>query len=105
VKGYRSHFEMCMDILNASVQPIRKTRLMYNTNINCTVLTEMVEDLVERGLMKKERLKRKMKQGAYRLSNNPTKSPFFNFQTTLKGLEFVELWRKLCSLWKKESEP
>ena len=99
--SYRSHFEMAMDILKASVEPIRKTRLMYATNINCVVLSRRIDDLIERGLMKKSRLKMKAGYGNKKLSDNPTLSKFYEFQVTDEGLELVDLYLKLKSLWRK----
>ena len=99
--SYRSRFEMALDVLRSSVEPIRTTRLMYATNINATQLRRIIDDLIARGLMTKQRLKRVTKKRANRLSSNPTLSPYFTFQTSEKGLQFVELWSRLKSLWRK----
>jgi len=92
---------MALDVLRNSVEPIRITRLVYATNINAIQLRRIIDDLIARGLMTKQRLKRVSKQGANRLSSNPTLSPYFTFQTSKKGLRFVDLWRELKSLWRE----
>jgi predicted transcriptional regulator len=51
----RSKLEMEIDILNILAQkgPLKVTRLMYKTNVNCDVLSKNLVFLIKQGLIQK----------------------------------------------------
>ena len=51
----RSKLEMEIDILNILAQkgPLKVTRLMYKTNVNCDVLSKNLVSLIKQGLIQK----------------------------------------------------
>ena len=61
--------------------PLKCTHLMYQTNLNCVVLKEFVEELVEKGLLtvKADR-----------------KRSFF--KTSAAGYELLKEWQRLAAV-------
>ena len=75
--GRRSRVEIIADILKAAIEGSNKTRLVYSTNINFTVVNESLELLVERGFV--EVLGKR-------------------YFTTESGLEFIRIFDKMSGL-------
>ena len=47
----RSSFECSLDILETVRTPKILTHIMYKTNVNCSVLKPLLEDLMKKGLI------------------------------------------------------
>ena len=77
----RSRFEQKFAVLDACMLPLNLTHLMYQTNMNCLVLKEFAEELVEKGL-----LTRKV---------NRQRSVF---KTSAAGYELLKQWRQLAAV-------
>ena len=75
--GRRSRVEIIADILKAAIEGSNKTRLVYSTNINFTMVNESLELLVERGFI--EVLGKR-------------------YYTTESGLEFIRIFDKMSGL-------
>jgi predicted transcriptional regulator len=56
----RSKLEMYVDILKVLAQrgPLKLTHIMYKANVNCSVLSEYLESLLEQGLVEERNLKK-----------------------------------------------
>ena len=74
----RNRLEQKFAILDVCMVPLKVTTLMYRTNMNCVVLKEFAEELVEKGLLtvKVDR-----------------KRSFF--KTSAAGYEVLKQWRQL----------
>ena len=74
----RCRFEQKFAVLDACMVPLKVTHLMYQTNLNCLVVKEFVEELLARGLLtvKVDR-----------------KRSFF--KTSAAGYELLKQWRQL----------
>ncbi len=49
--GKRSTFEQSLAILQVVRTPKILTHIMYKTNVNCSVLKPLIEDLMQKGLI------------------------------------------------------
>jgi predicted transcriptional regulator len=54
----RSKLEMYVDILNSLAQrgPLKLTHVMYNANVNCSILKEQLEFLIRQELVEEKKL-------------------------------------------------
>jgi predicted transcriptional regulator len=79
----RSAFEQSLDVLEVVRTPKILTHIMYKTNVNCSVLKPLLEDLMQKGLITVE------KHGRY--------SRDF-YMISQKGLDVVFAIRKAAEL-------
>ena len=59
----RSTFEVQIGILNILAQygPLKPTHIMYNANMNCTTLKQLLDRLIQHGLVVEQKLGKKRK--------------------------------------------
>jgi predicted transcriptional regulator len=59
----RSTFEVQIGILNALAQcgPLKLTHIMYNANLNCNGLKQLLDHLIKNGLVEEQKLRKKRK--------------------------------------------
>ena len=68
-------------VLDACIVPLNVTALMYRTNMNCLVLKEFAEELVEKGLLVKKAVGNR-----------------FVYRTSGAGYELLKQWRQLAAV-------
>jgi len=61
----RSSFECTLAILEVVRTPKILTHIMYKTNVNCSVLKSLLEDLIKKGLITKVEKNRGISQKHY----------------------------------------
>jgi len=76
--GRRDKFEIIASILNKARDGTKKTRLVYETNLNFTMLRKYMHVLSERGFV---------------IATNG------RIYTTMKGIEFLEKYEELMGMW------
>ncbi|RLE57409.1 MAG: hypothetical protein DRJ40_03640 [Thermoprotei archaeon] len=81
ITGKRSYIDIIADLVKCAIGGIRKTKLLYSTNLNQPTLEKYLKIAIRSGLIAVE------KRGSVLV-----------FRTTGKGLEFLELYRRLRSL-------
>lgn len=74
----RHKFEIIANILTQAKDGTRKTRLVYETNLNFTMLGKYVKTLSEKGFI------------------NSSNGKLY---TTMKGIEFLEKYDELMTIW------
>ena len=74
----RDKFEIIASILKRAQNGTGKTRLVYETNLNFTMLKKYVQILTEKGFI---------------YSSNG------HLYTTMKGIDFLEKYKELMMLW------
>lgn len=52
--GRRETMDIMADILRVASEPVRKTRIVYQANLNFEIIPEYLERLTERGLIRRE---------------------------------------------------
>jgi len=50
-KGRRSNIQVIVDIMTASIQERKKTRLVYAANLNFRIITKYLDYLIKQGLL------------------------------------------------------
>lgn len=80
----RSSFEQTIDILEIVRTPKILTHIMYTTNVNCSVLKPLIEDLVQKGLITTFDKNREVSRRHYLISQ--------------KGLEVLRTVRRASEL-------
>ena len=77
----RSTFEVQIGILNALAQcgPLKLTHIIYNANLNCNSLKQLLNHLIQHGLVEEQKLGKKRKL----------------YSITEKGQRVLEYTRKL----------
>jgi predicted transcriptional regulator len=77
----RSTFEVQIGILNALAQygPLKLTHIIYNANLNCNSLKQLLDQLISHGLVEEQKLGKKRKL----------------YSITEKGQRVLEYTRKL----------
>ena len=80
----RSKFEMHLDIIRTLAQkgPLKLTHIMYKANVNCSVLREQLDFLIQHNIVQ-ERIFKKEK---------------VVFELTEKGLSIIKTFRELQTL-------
>jgi predicted transcriptional regulator len=66
----RSTFEQSLAILEVVRTPKILTHIMYKTNVNCSVLKPLLEDLMQKGLITTVELRRGISRKYYVVSKN-----------------------------------
>jgi predicted transcriptional regulator len=66
----RSTFEQSLAILEVVRTPKILTHIMYKTNVNCSVLKPLLEDLMQKGLVTKVEVCRGVSRKYYVISQN-----------------------------------
>ena len=64
----RSTFEQSLAILEVVRTPKILTHIMYKTNVNCSVLKSLIEDLMQKGLITTVELRRGVSRKHYVIS-------------------------------------
>ena len=64
----RSSFECSLDILETVRTPKILTHIMYKTNVNCSVLKPLLEDLMKKGLITTVDIRRGISRRHYIIS-------------------------------------
>ena len=77
----RNRLEQKFAVLDACMLQLNSTHLMYQTNMNCLVLKELVEELVEKGL----------------LTEKVNRQRSF-FKTSAAGYDVLKQWRQLTAV-------
>ena len=77
----RSKMEMCLDILKTLAQkgPLKLTHVMYKANVNCSVLKEYLDFLIQQELVEEKALRKER----------------IVYQITEKGLTVLKYFREL----------
>lgn len=85
--GRRSVIEMYVSVLDVCRTPQCKSRIMYKSNVNCQVLSSMLDALVSKGLVKVDG------------DTSPNKASFTyvrcRYYITSEGLEVLKTWSVL----------
>jgi len=50
--GRRESMEICDDILRVAAEPARKTSIVYQANLNFEIISDYLETLIGRGLLR-----------------------------------------------------
>jgi predicted transcriptional regulator len=66
----RSSFEQSLSILEVVRTPKILTHIMYKTNVNCSVLKPLLEDLMKKGLITTVEMRRGISRKHYVISQN-----------------------------------
>jgi predicted transcriptional regulator len=66
----RSAFEQSLAILEVVRTPKILTHIMYKTNVNCSVLKPLLEDLMQKGLITTVEMRRGISRKHYLISQN-----------------------------------
>jgi predicted transcriptional regulator len=66
----RSTFEQSLAILEVVRTPKILTHIMYKTNVNCSVLKPLLEDLIQKGLITRVEMRRETQRKHYVISQN-----------------------------------
>ena len=66
----RSIFECSLDILEAMRKPKILTLIMYESNVNCSILKPLIEDLMQKGLITTVDKNRGISRKHYLISQN-----------------------------------
>ena len=66
--GKRSTFEQSLVILDVVRTPKILTHIMYKTNVNCSVLKPLLEDLMKKGLITTVEMRRGISRKHYVIS-------------------------------------
>lgn len=99
----RNRMEMCLDVLLTCKVQKRVTKIMYGSNINCSILkNEILPLLVKKGLLKEYPIKASRTVKAGRLLSNNPKIVAYSYEVTSKGFTFVEKYQELRRLWDYE---
>ena len=77
INGRRSDIDILTDILKLSCESAKKTRILYQANLNHKQLNRYLNVLLEKGLLVKKQ------------------TPFRVYQTSEKGHEFINITQKL----------
>lgn len=87
----RNKLDMILDVLDACQSPLKLTRIMYKTNINCNVLKEIVDVLVAKRFVR----------------TIPLKKRCVLYKITRRGSVFLGKFEELKQLWDstEPSEP
>ena len=80
----RSTFEQSLAILEVVRTPKILTHIMYKTNVNCSVLKQLLEDLVQKGLITTVDMRKGISRKHYVISQ--------------KGLEVLRTMRRASEL-------
>ena len=80
----RSKMEMHLDILRILAQkgPLKLTHIMYKANVNCSVLKEYLDFLINEDLIKEKTLKKER----------------IVYELTEKGLKVIKYFRELQTM-------
>jgi predicted transcriptional regulator len=84
--GKRSTFEQSLAILEVVRTPKILTHIMYKTNVNCSVLKPLLEDLMQKGLVTTVEMRRGISRKYYVISQ--------------KGLDVLRTMRRASELLK-----
>jgi predicted transcriptional regulator len=95
----RSKIEIDIAILQATKLQIRLTHIMYKATIKLSTLKLCLEELENKGLIYKQKIKKKHGKG---LSATPIYSRNNYYTTTPKGHELLNAWAKLQTLYQEK---
>jgi len=82
----RDRHDIIVEILKTAINGKVKTHIMYKARLSYAQLNEYLPRLVENGFLENQKIKRRKN---YRKI----------FQTTAKGLRFIESFENMRSLW------
>jgi predicted transcriptional regulator len=93
----RSTLEINVDILKALARygPLKLTHIMYKANINCSVLKQCLESLIEQGLV--EMREKRKKRDTYVITDKGRRA-IRNFWQVDKALQITEDASKISPL-------
>jgi predicted transcriptional regulator len=77
----RNRFEMKIAVLKSCLVPQKITHIMYESNVNCNILKEILESLLEKNLL----IVKQDKTRKY-------------YQITGEGLSLLEIWEAVTSI-------
>jgi len=86
----RSKFEMHLDIIRTLAQkgPLKLTHIMYKANVNCSVLREQLDFLIQQNIVNEKTLKKEK----------------IVFELTEKGFSILRTFRELQTLMPVDDE-
>ena len=86
----RSKFEMHLDIIRTLAQkgPLKLTHIMYKANVNCSVLREQLDFLIQQNIVNEKTLKKEK----------------VVFELTEKGFSILRTFRELQTLMPVDDE-
>jgi predicted transcriptional regulator len=86
----RSKFEMHLDIIRTLAQkgPLKLTHIMYKANVNCSVLREQLDFLIQQNIVDEKTLKKEK----------------VVFELTEKGFSILRTFRELQTLMPVDDE-
>lgn len=81
----RTSLMVALDILNETREPLRKTQIVYRSNLNFNILKRWISLLINKGL--------------FEVCNDPPRT----WRTTEKGLKFIDAMEKVLGFWENEA--
>ena len=95
----RQCFEKVVDMLEHCSDFQTPSYLIANTRVQLSVGYRLFNDLTERGLLEKTIVLKRLRRNSHALSDNPRRYSRCLFRRTVKGAEFLRLWKLLMKLW------
>ena len=95
----RQYFEKVVDMLERCSDFQTPRYLVRNTRLQLSVACRLFNDLTERGLLEKTNVLKKTRLHSHALSSNPQKYSRCLYRRTVKGSEFLRLWKLLMKIW------
>lgn len=77
INGRRSRFEILADILRLAREEAKKTRILYQANLNHAQLQRYLAFLTDKGFLERQ------------------DNPHIRYKTTEKGLKFLSMFQKI----------
>ena len=95
----RQYFEVVVDVLEYCFDFKSQSYMVYKANLRFTFASKLFPDLEKRGLLEKQVLQKNRRVSPHALSDNPRKYSRYLYRRTVKGSEFLRLWKLLMKNW------
>ena len=97
----RQYFEQCVDVLECCFDFRTQSYMVSNAHLHFPFGSKLFNDLEKRGLLEKTIVLRRIRHNSHALSDNPRKYSRCLYRRTVKGAEFLRLWKLLMKIWNR----
>ena len=95
----RQYFEAVADVLECCSDYRTQSYIVSNAGLRFKYASKLFNDLEKKGLLEKQVLQKNRRVSPHALSDNPRKYSRCLFRRTVKGAEFLRLWKLLMKNW------
>ena len=95
----RQYFEAVADVLDCCFDFRTQSYMVSNAGLHFNYASKLFNDLEKKGLLEKQVLQKNRRVSPHALSDNPRKYSRYLYRRTVKGSEFLRLWKLLMKLW------